>query len=83
LSEIGGCSIHFEGPHFKEIVLTTPIAGSDLVRGLAGRGFLAGPALGQWFPELGNAVLLAATEQRNADDIERLAEAIEKELAER
>jgi len=83
LVEIPGCSISFEGPHFKEIVLDTPVPGPDLVRGLAARGFLAGPALARWFPMLANSVLLSATEKRNTDDLERLAEAIEKELAER
>jgi glycine dehydrogenase subunit 1 len=83
LSEIPGCKIAFGGPHFKEIVLETPMPGPDLVRGLAARGLLAGPALATWYPAMGNALLLAATEQRNADDLEQLAEAIEKELAER
>ena len=53
LAEIPGCGISFQGPHFKEIVLDTPVPGSDLVRGLATRGFLVGPALARWFPDAG------------------------------
>ena len=47
----------------------------------ARRGFLAGPALGRWYPDLANSVLVAVTEKRTHDDIVGLAEAIEKELA--
>ncbi|MDQ4095734.1 MAG: aminomethyl-transferring glycine dehydrogenase subunit GcvPA [Actinomycetota bacterium] len=83
LAEIPGCSLRFDGPRFKELVLETPVEGESLVRSLAERGYLAGPALGRWYPELSNCLLVAVTERRSADDINGLAEAIEKELAER
>ena len=83
LAGIAGCRIRFERPHFKEIVLETPIPGRELVRSLARRGVLAGPALGTWYPELDNCLLLAVTERRTASDIDTLVEAIEKELTER
>jgi glycine dehydrogenase subunit 1 len=82
LAEIPGCSIRFEGPRFKELVLQTPIDASKLIRGLARRGFLAGPPLGRWYPELRDCLLIAVTERRTEQDIAGLAEAIEKELAE-
>ncbi len=53
------------------------------MRGLARRGYLAGPALGRWYDDLSKCLLIAVTERRTADDINGLAEAIEKELAER
>ncbi|MDP9225695.1 MAG: aminomethyl-transferring glycine dehydrogenase subunit GcvPA [Actinomycetota bacterium] len=83
LAEIPGCTIRFDGPRFKELVLETPVPATKLIRGLAQRGYLAGPGLGRWYPELGNCLLVAVTERRTARDIEGLAEAIEKELAER
>ena len=82
LGEIPGCSVKFSGPHFKEVVVETPVAATKLARGLARRGFLAGPALGRWFPELDRCLLVAITEKRTVDEINALAEAIEKELAE-
>ncbi|HEX2241251.1 MAG TPA: aminomethyl-transferring glycine dehydrogenase subunit GcvPA [Actinomycetota bacterium] len=82
LAEIPGCSIEFDGPRFKELVLRTPLSGGELCRRLARRGFLVGPALGPMYPELEDCVLVAVTERRTDDDIARLAEAIEKELAE-
>ena len=81
LVEIPGCEVAFTGPRFKEIVLRTPAAGPDLVGALAGAGFLVGPALGRWRPDLSDCILVAATERRTGDDIEAVAEAIEKELA--
>ncbi|MDP9068104.1 MAG: aminomethyl-transferring glycine dehydrogenase subunit GcvPA [Actinomycetota bacterium] len=83
LQEIPGCTVRFAGPHFKEIVLETPVVAGSLVRALAKRGVLAGPALGTWYPDLDRCLLVAVTEKRTAADIDALAEAVEKELAER
>ncbi|MEA2499703.1 MAG: glycine dehydrogenase subunit 1 [Actinomycetota bacterium] len=83
LARLPGCSVRFAGPSFKEIVLKTPIDGAQLSRALAKRGYLAGPALGRWFPELSDCLLVAVTERRTNDDVEGLVQAIEKELAER
>jgi glycine dehydrogenase subunit 1 len=83
LGELPGCSLRFDGPRFKEVVLETPIDASELAEALGRRGFLAGPALGRWYPELSNCLLIAVTERRSEEDILGLAEAIEKELAER
>jgi glycine dehydrogenase subunit 1 len=83
LSELPSCRIRFSGPRFKEFVLETPIPGSELTHALARRGFLVGPALGRWYPELSDCVLVSATERRTEQDVIELVEAVEKELAER
>jgi glycine dehydrogenase subunit 1 len=83
LNGIRGCSLAFDGPRFKELVLRTPVDGRDMARALAERGYLVGPALGRWYPDLADCLLIAITERRTEDDIAGLAEAIEKELAER
>jgi glycine dehydrogenase subunit 1 len=83
LAEIPNCKVAFDGPRFKELVLETPVPAAELSRALSRRGYLVGPDLGRWFPELGNHLLVAITEKRTSDDITGLAEAIEKELAER
>jgi len=83
LAEIPDCRIAFDGPRFKELVLETPVPGEQLAKALARRGFLAGPPLSRWYPELENHLLIAVTEKRTREDIAGLAEAIEKELAER
>ena len=82
LAAIPGCRIRFDGPRFKEVVLETPVPAPELKRRLARRGYLVGPELGRWYPELGNCLLIAVTERRTLDDIHGLAEAVEKELTE-
>lgn len=83
LGELPGCRLRFDGPRFKELVLETPVDGAELAEALGRRGFLAGPALARWYPDLSNCLLIAVTERRSEEDILGLAEAIEKELAER
>jgi glycine dehydrogenase subunit 1 len=83
LGEIPSCRIAFDGPRFKELVLETPVDAAELSAAVAKRGFLIGPALSRWYPDLDKALLVAVTEKRTTDEIDALAEAIEKELAER
>jgi glycine cleavage system P protein (glycine dehydrogenase) subunit 1 len=83
LEEIPGCRLRFPGTHFKEIVLETPMGAAELSRGLARRGYLAGPPLSRWFEGMDDCLLIAVTERRTREDISGLAVAIEKELAER
>lgn len=82
LAEVPGCSIKFDGPSFKEFALQTPVDAARLTRGLARRGYLAGPALGRWYPDLADCLLVAVTERRTRAEIDAFAEAAEKELAE-
>lgn len=82
MAEIPGCSLRFDGPRFKEFVLETPMDATVLTRKLADAGYLAGPALGRWYEDLSNCLLIAVTERRTQDDILGLAEAIEKALTE-
>ncbi|MGH2704796.1 MAG: aminomethyl-transferring glycine dehydrogenase subunit GcvPA [Actinomycetota bacterium] len=76
LSSVQGCSLAFDVPTFKEFVLRLPMDDTEVVRALASEGFLLGPALRRWFPWIGNAVLVAVTERRSADEVERLAKAL-------
>jgi glycine dehydrogenase subunit 1 len=81
LAEIPGCRVRFPGPRFKEVVLQLPSAADEITPGLSRRGYLVGPALGRWYEALGDCLLVAVTERRTQADIDGLAEAIEKELA--
>ncbi|MBA2312520.1 MAG: glycine dehydrogenase, partial [Actinobacteria bacterium] len=82
LSALPGCSIRFDGPVFKELVLEVPGDAGDLVHRLATRGYLAGPSLGRWYGGLESCLLVAVTERRTEEDINGFVEAIEKELVE-
>lgn len=81
LSEVPGCKLRFEGATFKEFVLETPADARSILRNLSSQGFLAGPALGRWYPQLSDCLLVAVTERRTREEIDRFAEALEKELA--
>ena len=82
LTAVPGCRLAFDGPRFKELVLETPMEARELKARLARRGFLMGPDLGRYYPEMGRSLLVAVTERRTEGEIDTLAEAIEKELAE-
>jgi glycine dehydrogenase subunit 1 len=81
LAELPGCSLRFAGPTFKEFVLQTPVPGRKLVRTLVESGYQAGPALGRWFEDLDDCLLIAVTERRTEQDILGLVGAVEKALA--
>ncbi|HYO60709.1 MAG TPA: aminomethyl-transferring glycine dehydrogenase subunit GcvPA [Actinomycetota bacterium] len=82
LSALPGCRLAFGGPRFKEIVLETPLDGRDLAKRLAKRGYLTGPVLGKHYAGMERSLIVAVTERRTEAEIDGLAEAIEKELAE-
>ncbi len=64
----------FERPFFKEF--TVRAAGAkpaDVIEKALAADSLVGPALGRWYPELADCLLVAVTEKRTRADIERLA----------
>ena len=73
LSRVDGLELAFEGPFFKEFVVRSrkdPVA----VLAEVGRlGFHGGIALGRWYPELADGILVAVTEKRTKDEIDGLA----------
>jgi glycine dehydrogenase subunit 1 len=83
LAEIPDCEVAFGGPFYKEFVLRVPAPGEEVAAALARQGFLVGPALGRWYDDLDDCLLIAATEKRTEEEIEGLAEALEKELTSR
>jgi glycine dehydrogenase subunit 1 len=56
-----------------------PVA--PVLEALAGQGILGGFDLSRHYPELGNALLVCATETRTAEDIEAYARALGEILA--
>jgi glycine dehydrogenase subunit 1 len=81
LGSVPGCSVAFDGPVFKEFVLRVPYSAEDVARSLAAKGYLVGPALGNWYPDLGDCLLVAVTERRSPEDIEALAKALAEVVA--
>jgi glycine dehydrogenase subunit 1 len=60
------------------LLLDRPVA--PVIAELAGRGIIAGYDLSTDYPELGNALLVCATETRTSEDIRRYADALGEAL---
>jgi glycine dehydrogenase subunit 1 len=78
LSSIAGVEPVFEGPFFHERVLRLPLPARDALKTLAAHNVLGGFDLADDYPELGDAILVCATEQRTAEDIEHYASRLER-----
>jgi glycine dehydrogenase subunit 1 len=74
LSKVDGLSLAFERPTFKEFVVRAEGGNVDALLAAATEdGFHTGVPLGQWYPELEDCFLVAVTEKRTRDEIDRLA----------
>ncbi len=80
LTAIDGVEPLFEGvPFFKEFALRLRRPAVEVRDALAERGFLGGVPLAE---ADGHALLVAVTERRTRDDIDRFAAALEEVLSE-
>jgi glycine dehydrogenase subunit 1 len=71
-----GFSLRFDRPFFREFVIDLPHAAEDFTKGLAAQRIAGGMPLGWVHPDLKNSLLLAFTEKRTREDIDRLAGAL-------
>ncbi len=81
LSAIAGVSRAFAGPVFHEAVLLLERPAADVLAELAAHGILGGYDLSRDYPELGDAVLVCATEMRNHEDINAYVDAMQDVMA--
>ena len=73
LAGIAGVKCAFEGPRFHEAVIRLDRPVQPVLAELAARGIVGGHDLARDYPELGDAVLVCATETRTGRDIDRYA----------
>ena len=71
LETFKGVKRAFSGPLFYEAVLTLPTSADNVLHALKAQGILAGLNLKEYFPELGNAVLLCVTETKIPADLKK------------
>ena len=76
ITKIPGVESGFEAPYFHEAVITLNRPVADVLTALSERGILGGYNLSEHYPELGNALLVCATENRGAADIAAYAAAL-------
>jgi glycine dehydrogenase subunit 1 len=80
LTAVNGVKRAFTRPVFHEVVLLLDAPAADVLRALEAKGILGGLNLSPHYPELGNALLVCATETRNAADIQQYAAELERIL---
>jgi len=83
LTAIKGVSRVFDRPVFHEAVLRLDLPVADALRALEPQGILGGFDLSEHYPELGQALLICATETRTAEDIEQYAFHLERVVSKR
>jgi glycine dehydrogenase subunit 1 len=76
LTRLKGVRLAFQGAAFHEsvVLLDRPVA--PVLKSLASRGILGGLDLSEYYPELGAALLVCATETKTTADIESYAAAL-------
>jgi glycine dehydrogenase subunit 1 len=77
LGEVASLRQPFDRPTFKEFVVRVegrPVASA--VETARQKGFFAGVPLGHWYPEFNDCLLVAVTEKRTREQIDRFAETV-------
>jgi len=89
LAAIPGVTRAFANPFFHEVVLKLAdntlkgTSAKDVLRALRAQGILGGLDISGWYPELGQAILVCATETKTSADLDRYAQQMERILSKR
>jgi glycine dehydrogenase subunit 1 len=75
LARIDGLSLAFAGPYFKEFVIRSAKDPNRVLAEVGRAGYHGGIALGRWYPDLADGILVAVTEKRTKEEIDGLARA--------
>ncbi len=81
LTAIEGVAPLFPGPFFHECALALPKPPAEVLDALLDQGILGGVPLAEHFPQLGNGLLVCATEKRTDAEIDAYAKALDALLA--
>ncbi len=77
LTAVPGVTRTFRAYFFNEFCITLPRDASDVISELIDRGFAAGFPMSRYYPGMDNVLLVAVTEKRTKEEIDRLAIALE------
>ncbi|MCS7223197.1 MAG: aminomethyl-transferring glycine dehydrogenase subunit GcvPA [Armatimonadetes bacterium] len=69
-------SLRFSAPFFNEFTVDLPCHPDEIHQSLLQQGFLGGLPLNRFYPELPNGWLLAVTEKRTKEEIDRFCEVL-------
>jgi len=82
LAAVEGVELLHEAPAVREFAVTLDAPVADVLDRCAAQGIAAGHPLGRDYPEHEDGLLIALTERRSRQDIDRLAEALGAAIAE-
>ncbi|MET0014329.1 MAG: aminomethyl-transferring glycine dehydrogenase subunit GcvPA [Sedimenticola sp.] len=78
VSAIQGVELVFNNPYFHEVVVRLPAPVKEVLQSLAAQNVLGGFDLSRDYPELGDAVVICATEKRTDGEIDDFAGKLER-----
>jgi glycine dehydrogenase subunit 1 len=78
LCQVKGVEPLFSGALFHEQALRLPLPAGEVLRALAAHNVLGGYDLSRDYPELGNALLVCATEKRSAEELQLYQQRLER-----
>ena len=81
LSAIPGFGLMFPGPFFKEFAIKTPVAPEKIIRAMLDEKIFAGIDLSRFDFGIGNGLLIAVTEKRTIEEMDRFVKLMEKNFA--
>jgi len=81
VSELEGVNGAFDSPYFHETVIRLDRPADKVLEAMAERGILGGLSLKDWYPELGEAILVCATETKTEEDIRAYRDVLGEVLA--
>jgi glycine dehydrogenase subunit 1 len=77
IASVSGFELRFDAPFFKEFVVRSSKPLDRVFAACREKGILVGPGLGKDLPELADCFLVAVTEKRSKEEIDRLVDALE------
>ncbi len=72
IAVLEGYQLAFTSPYLRECVIQTPRPAAEIIDRLCAQGILAGVDLGRFYPQMKNFLLVAFTEKRSYQEIDRL-----------
>jgi len=78
ICKLEGFKLKFSSPFFKEFVIEAPVKAQVVIASLKRDGILPGLDLGPYFPGMENCLMMAVTEKRTKEEMDRLVEALSR-----
>jgi glycine dehydrogenase subunit 1 len=78
ISRLAGFELLFDAPCFNEFAVHTPVPADEIIHRASGDGIIPGLDLKGYGYGLENALLIAVTEKRTREEIDRLIESLEE-----